>query len=131
TWSQLGARLEYDFDGPFTVTGSQSASDVTLNPDDCSKTISASPGGTLSLIVAAPTSGGYVAQLFGTIQTTESGTCSNGGNVPSGFRLDLPNDTCPDSSIRVVNNSKWVTVAGDPSVGFDLSQDVTCDAATI
>ncbi len=131
TTSALGGVLRYSFDQPFTVTGTQTQFDVTLSPRDCTKTISASTGSNLELYVGAMSSGGYVAQLFGDIRTTEDGTCANGGNVASGFPLTLPNTDCPDPAVKVLSNANWLVVSGDPHLGFDLSQDVTCDRSTV
>jgi hypothetical protein len=130
TASDLGSVLHYTFDQPFTVTGTQKTSDVTLTPNDCTKDISGSTGAQLELYVGA-NAGGYVAQLAGDIQTTTDGTCTNGANVESGFVMNLPSSACPDPTIKVLSGANWLVTTGDPHTGFDLSQDITCDSATV
>lgn len=131
TSSDLGPLLRYSFDLPFTVSGTQAVTDVTLSPRECTRTISGSTGSNLQLVVGSPTSGGVVAQLWGSIGTTEDGTCANGGNVTSGFALTMPNADCPDPAVRVISDAKWLVVSGDPRTGFDFSQDITCDRSTV
>jgi hypothetical protein len=47
TASDLSSVLHYTFDQLFTVTGTQKTSDVTLTPNDCTKDISGSTGGSI------------------------------------------------------------------------------------
>lgn len=129
--SDLGQILRYSFDAPFEVAGTQTVNDVTLTPRECTKTIASSGGSNLELRVGSPTTGGVVAQLTGSVRTTETGTCANGAQPNSGFTLNVPNDTCPDATIRVISNAKWLNINGDARVGYDFAQDVTCDAATV
>lgn len=131
TDSDFSSVLHYTFDDPFTVSGSQSTSDVTLTPNDCTRDISGSTGGQLDLYVGAASSGGYVARLMGDIQTTVAGTCANGANVETGFTMDLPSSACPDPEVEALSGTSWLVTAGDPHIGFDFSQDITCDTTTV
>lgn len=129
TASDLGTTLHYTFDQPFTVAGTQKTSDVTLTPKDCTKSISSSTGALLELYVGEASAGSYVARLAGDIRTTAEGTCT--AIVEGGFSMNLPSSVCPDPSIKVLSGASWLVASGDPHTGFDFSQEITCDAATV